>query len=190
MDDTWAIQQQAHKELFLDHINSIDPSIKFTVEGNLENGAIPCLDTLVKPEVDNSLSIRVCCKTHPYRPVHSGIVLTNLSAMYSVIGTLTHRAKSVCTAPALLDLLDEELQHLKRALVRCKYPRWAINKVINKVINGNREDSGNTQVSNSAQDNTGTNAGHIVIPYIRGWGKALSTHAPSMAQFKKWPVQE
>ena len=28
---------------FLDHINSMDPSIKFTAEGNQDNGAIPFL---------------------------------------------------------------------------------------------------------------------------------------------------
>ena len=31
VDDTCVIQQQAHKQLLLDHINSIDPAIKFTV---------------------------------------------------------------------------------------------------------------------------------------------------------------
>ena len=30
-----------NKPLFLDHINSIDPRIKFMVKGNLENVAIP-----------------------------------------------------------------------------------------------------------------------------------------------------
>ena len=65
VDDTWVIQQQAHKELFLDHINSIDLCIKFMVEGNQENGAIPFLDTSVQPQADNSLSIKVYCKpTH------------------------------------------------------------------------------------------------------------------------------
>ena len=183
MDDTWVIQQQAHKELFLDHINSIDPSIKFMVEGNLENGAIPFLDTLVKPEADNSLSIRVYCK-----PTHTDQYLQwdshhNLSAKYSVIGTLTHRAKSVCTTPGLL---NEEL-HLKETLVRCKYPRWATNKVQNKVINGNWEGNGNIHVGNTSQ---GTNApsgnsqtsttprgrpsmGHIVIPYVQGLGESI-----------------
>ena len=57
VNDTWVIQQQAHKELFLDHINSIDSCIRFTVKGNQDNGAIPFLDNLVQPEVDNSLSI-------------------------------------------------------------------------------------------------------------------------------------
>ena len=59
VDDTWVIQQQAHKQGFLDHINSIDPAIKFTVEGNQANGAIPFLDTLVTPLADNSLSFQV-----------------------------------------------------------------------------------------------------------------------------------
>ena len=62
VDDTWVIQKQA----FLDHINSIDPAIKFTVEGTQGNGAIPFLDTLVTPLADRSLSIRVYCK-----PTHS-----------------------------------------------------------------------------------------------------------------------
>ena len=115
MDDTFAIQQQARKQLFLDHINSIDPAIKFTVEGNQENGATPFHDTLVKPEADNSLRIIVYQK-----PAHTDQYLQwdghhNLSAKYSVIGTLTHRAKTVCTTP---ELLNEELQHLREALVR------------------------------------------------------------------------
>ena len=61
----FVIQQQAHKQLFLGHINSMDPAIKFTVKGNQENGAIPFLDTLVKPKMHNSLSIIVYRKpTH------------------------------------------------------------------------------------------------------------------------------
>ena len=119
MDDIFVIQEQSHKQLFLDHINSIDTSIKFTVKGNQENGAIPFLETLVKVEADNSLSIKVYCK-----PTHTDQYLQwnsyhSLSGKYSVIGTLTHRAKSVCTTPGLL---NEELQHLKEALVRYKYP--------------------------------------------------------------------
>ena len=59
VDDTWVIQQQAHIQVSLDHINSIDPAIKFTVEGTQGNGAILFLDTLVTPLADNSLSISV-----------------------------------------------------------------------------------------------------------------------------------
>ena len=62
VDDTWVIQQQAHKQALLDHINNIDPAIKFTVEGTQGNGAIPFLDALVTPLADGSLSITVYCK--------------------------------------------------------------------------------------------------------------------------------
>ena len=153
VDDMWVIQQQAHKQLFLDHVNSIDPVIKFTVRRMYqyqENGAIPFLDTLVKPEADNSLSIKVYNKlthTDQYLQWDSH---HSLSAKYSVIGTLTHRAKTDCTT---LELLNEVLQHLKEALVRLKYHRWAINKVQNKVVNGSQDESGNnsTHVGNTTQ---------------------------------------
>ena len=93
MHDTFVIQQQAQKQAFLDHINSIDPIIMFTVEGHQQNGAIPFLDTLVTPEADNSLSITMYCK-----PIHTDQYLQwdshhNLSTKFSVIGTLTHRSK-------------------------------------------------------------------------------------------------
>ena len=127
VDDTFVIHQQAHKQLFLDHINSIVLAIKFTVKDNQENGAIPFLDTLVKTEANNSLSITVYQK-----PTHH-----NLSAKYSVIGTLTRRAKTVCTTT---ELLNAELKHLREAVVMCKYPRWAINKIQNKFTNNQEED--------------------------------------------------
>ena len=59
---THGSSQQAYQQAFLDHINSIDPAIKFTVEGTQGNGAIPFLDTLITPQADNSLSITVYCK--------------------------------------------------------------------------------------------------------------------------------
>ena len=63
VDDTFIIQQEGQKQTFLEHINKVDLSIKFTVEGNQENGAIPLLDTLVKPEADNSLCITLNMET-------------------------------------------------------------------------------------------------------------------------------
>ena len=44
MDDTFVIQKEDHKQDFLEHINSVDLAIKFTVEDNKEDGAIPFLD--------------------------------------------------------------------------------------------------------------------------------------------------
>ena len=54
VDDTFVIQQEGHKQTFLEHINKVDPAIKFTVEGNQENSVIPFLDAVVKVEADNT----------------------------------------------------------------------------------------------------------------------------------------
>ena len=66
-------------------MNKMDPAIKYTVDDNKENGAIPFLDTLVKPEADNYLSITVYRK-----PTHTNQYLQwdsyhNLAAKCSVI---------------------------------------------------------------------------------------------------------
>ena len=47
VDDTFVLQQQAHQEEFLQHINTLDPSIQFTVEEAKEDGSIPLLDTII-----------------------------------------------------------------------------------------------------------------------------------------------
>ena len=57
MDDTFVIHKEVNKQDFLQHINSVDAAIRFTVEDNKEDGSIPFLDTIVKPKVDGSLSI-------------------------------------------------------------------------------------------------------------------------------------
>ena len=140
VDDTFVIPQQVQKQAFLDHINSIDQSIKFTVEGIQGKGVILLLDTLVTPEADNFLSITVYSK-----PIHTDQYLQwdshhNLSAKYSVKGTLTHRAITVCTRP---ELFQKEIQHLRDTLIRCWYPNWAINRVQSKYNNSNWEDNTN-----------------------------------------------
>ena len=120
VDDTFIIQQERQKQTFLEHINKVDPAIEFTVKGHQENGTIPFLDTLVKPEADNTLSITVYRKlahTDQYLQWDSH---HNLVAKYSVISTLSHRTRTVCTKP---ELLNKEIQHLRKALTKCKYPK-------------------------------------------------------------------
>ena len=73
---------------FLQHINSVDPAIRFTVEDNKEDGSIPFLDTIVKPEVDGSLSITVYRK-----PTH-----TDQYLQWTV--TITSQPNSVSSKPS------------------------------------------------------------------------------------------
>ena len=163
----------------------MDPAIKYTVEGNQESGSIPFLDTLVTPLADNSLSFQVYQK-----PTHTDQYLQwdshhSLSSKYSVIGTLMHRAKVVCTNS---EPLQSELNHLRRSLGECNYPSWVIKRVQQKVQNNNWEDTSNnnsTNTSNTGNNNSNTNnnqgsnptinrqgnkatVGQIVTPYTKG----------------------
>ena len=115
----------------------------------------------------------------------------SLSSKYSIIGTLTHRAKVVCTTPKLL---KEELKHLRGDLGNCKYPYWAIQRVQSKVRNNNWEDTGTTNNNNNnitSEENNGTTnnnnlpknttnsratkktIGQIVIPYTKGTAESI-----------------
>ena len=65
------------------------------------------------------------------KPTHTNLKMQwdsnhAISAKYSVIGTLHHRANTISSSPGLL---QKEEQHLKKVLTRCKYPDWAINRV-------------------------------------------------------------
>ena len=127
VDDTFVILKKDHKEEFLQHINSVDPAIQFTTEEQNEDGSMPFLDILVTPQEDGTLTSKVYRK-----PTHTDQYLQwdshhNLACKYSVINTLTHRAKEVCSNS---QLLKEELHHLECALTKCKYPRWAFQKIL------------------------------------------------------------
>ena len=112
VDDTFVIHKEVNKQGFLQHINSVDSAIKFTVEDNKEDGSIPFLDTIVKHEADGTLSITVYRK-----PTHTDQYLQwdshhHLSAKFSVIHTLSHRARTVCSKPKLP---QQEKDHLRKA---------------------------------------------------------------------------
>ena len=95
------VPQLVHKQDFLQHINSVDPAIQFTVKNNKEDGAIPFLEIIVKPEADGNLSITLYRK-----PTHTDQYLQwdshhHLSSKFSVIKTLNHRAQTVSSNPEL-----------------------------------------------------------------------------------------
>ena len=174
MDDTCVIFDSARKEEFFQHINSIDPHIQFTAEDAKPDGSIPFLDTIVMSQPDGSL------KTTVFRnPTHTDMYLHqdsyhHLSAKFSVINTLRHRAKTVCSTS---QLLKEEENHLHNALRRCKYPLLAWNRVnINK--NQKRKNKGNN--NNNISNSNNINKPYIVVPYMKGLGKAAKTSAGNM----------
>ena len=174
MDDTFVIHKGVNKHGFLEHINSVDPAIKFTAEDNKEDGSFPFLDTIVKPEADGTLSITVY-----WKPTHTDQYLQwdshhHCSSTFSVIHTLSHRAKTVCSKP---ELLQQEKDHLRKALTKCKYPKWALDKMEKRLNRSTREviDGVNNQGTTAAQAATNgvKTKGHIVIPYTQGFCESI-----------------
>ena len=109
VNDTFVIQRQLHIEEFLKHINSVDPSIQFTVEESTSDSSVPFPDTIMTPKADEIFTTGVYRK-----PTHTGLYQQwdshhNLESKYTVIYTLTHRAKAVCSTPELF----RELHHLE-----------------------------------------------------------------------------
>ena len=97
VDDTFVVIKKCHQEEFFHHINTIEDSIQFTAETTQADGTLPFLDVLVIPQADGSISTAVYRK-----PTHTNQYLQwdshhEISAKYSVISTLFHRAKEVCS---------------------------------------------------------------------------------------------
>ena len=126
VDDTCVVMKKAHKEEFLTHLNSVDKNIQFTSEEPRPDGSIPFLDILVTPGEDGRLDTTVYRK-----PTHTDQFMQwdshyTISSKYSMVGTLHHRAKTICSNK---QLLQQEEEHLSEALMNYKYPTWALNRV-------------------------------------------------------------
>ena len=72
-----------------------------------------------------------------------------ISSKYSVVGTLHHRARTVCSNT---NLLQQEEEHLQKALIICKYPNWALNRIKMK-IRANPKKKNKSQNKNTMPEN-------------------------------------
>ena len=173
VDDTFIVIKSSRKEEFLDHINNLDPNIQFSTEDAKTDGSLPFLDTLIHTMPDNSLLTSVYRK-----PTHTDLYLQwnshhHLSAKYSVINTLRHRAKTVCSNR---HLLEEEEKHPNRALSNCRYPTWALNRAR---ININRNKRKNTRMQNTNK------RPYIVVPYMKGLSETMQEY---LQKTWHWPA--
>ena len=76
----------------------------------------------------------------------------NIPSKYSVIGTLYHRANTICSTA---QYLQKEEKHLNQALKKCEYPSWAINRAKMKIkTTASHNTNRRTGNSNSAQSST------------------------------------
>ena len=103
VDDTFVILEEKHKDEFFHHINSLDTNIKFTAETSKADGSIPFLDAWITPQRDGSLQTKVYRK-----PTHTNQYLQwdshhSISNKYSVISSLLHKAKDICSSKQSLE---------------------------------------------------------------------------------------
>ena len=73
-------------------------------------------------------------------------------------------------------------KHLRKALTKCKYPKWALGKGKKKISKNSCEDSNTGETTEGETNNPSNNTtrrdpnkekhikGHIVIPYTQGLG--------------------
>ena len=107
------------------------------------------------------------------KPTHTDLYLQwdshyNQACKYSVINTLTHRAKAVYSNSKLF---EEELQHLHEVLHQCKYPKWAINKVLKQQAH-RRTSNRRVQGRNTCQTQKRC---HIVVTYTKSLCESYKT---------------
>ena len=111
---------------FLEHINSLHPSIKFTLEMQKEDKTIPFLDVLLIIQKDGSLGHKVYRKpTHTDRYLHYNSFYRS-SIKNSVCKTLINRAKTICE----VDNIEGELEHLRSVLKMNGYLKKFIDNAI------------------------------------------------------------
>ena len=121
VDDVLTIVKKGTQDSLLNHLNLINPNIKFTIEHPNDQGAIPFFDTFPRSS-GNEISTSVYRK-----PTHTDRYLDFTSnhpksAKCAVVRALTDRANNVGSSP---ELLTKEMDHLGKVL-RYNYPKWMI----------------------------------------------------------------
>ena len=131
VDDTLSSWAHGLENLhrFLEHINSLHPSIKFTLEMQKEDKTIPLLDVLLIIQEDGSLGHKVYRKpTHTEKYLHYNS-FHHHSIRNSVCKTLINRAQTIVE----VDNIEGELEHLRSVLKMNAYP----NKFIDNAMKDN-----------------------------------------------------
>ena len=124
VDDTFVILDKVAIDKFFTHLNQIQTSIKFTMEGEKDN-CIFFLDISITRDHTGTLNTNIYRK-----PTHSERYLNfksehPLEHKFAVVNALTHRANSL--------IRDEnktrvELKHIENVLTLNGYPNWLLNR--------------------------------------------------------------
>ena len=114
VNDTFCIMEKRHASAFLVHLNSLRPSIQFTME--MENDCLPFLDTLIKRGAGGMIDFSVYRK-----PTHMDLYLQYSShhprhVKGGMVSGLFHRARAITQG-----VNKEEEGHLTQVLQKNGY---------------------------------------------------------------------
>ena len=125
VDDTFVIIKSDIVKKFFTHINSIDASIKFTIEYEKED-TLSFLDILVMNKESGILATKIYRKeTHTNRYVNYESCHSQQQKQGIIISLLNRSAKLIT------DLKDfKEKEMLRHTLEDNNYPNWLIKKNI------------------------------------------------------------
>ena len=123
-DDTITAIRNDHIDPFFTFLNSLDPSIQWTMERE-KDGCLPMLDVLVERKGNGSLEFDVYRK-----PTHTNQYIDfashqPLSHKHSTIHSLTRRAALI---PSTQEKKKAEEKRVKEALAINGYPSWAYER--------------------------------------------------------------
>ena len=153
MDDTCCILRKDDVDELLHHLNSIRPTIKFTMEVE-EGGSLPFLDTRVTRKEDGKLDITVYRKqTHTDRYLHfrshhpTHVKRGTVRCLYNCARCIAQQGQN----------LKEEEDHLMKAFMGNGYPRSFIRSA--SVPRPPREHDGETEEERPPT---------VHLPYVAG----------------------
>ena len=131
VDDICTAMEEYSIEEFQDHLNSIEPSIKFTSESE-SDGKLAFLDTEITHHEDGSMTTTVYRKkthTDKYLSFDSHHPMAHKNA---VARTLFKRAEVICSS--LPERIAEEL-HITETLKENGYPHLSLQTTVELILN-------------------------------------------------------
>ena len=155
VDDICAAVPKSQVDTLLAHINTIEPSIRFTLERENVEGCLPFLDVLLHHNNDGTLFTSVYRK-----PTHTDKYLNfdshhPLMHKVAVVRTLVSRANALCSTSLST---QTELNHIFSALAKNQYPQGVLQRFLkpqSKMVS-------ETQYKTS-----------VTLPYVRGVSEAI-----------------
>ena len=157
VDDTFCFLQESSVEVVLNHLNSISPSINFTVEQETDS-KLPFLDVLVSRKEDGTLQVSVFRKqthTDRYLPFESH---HPFHVKRGVVRCLVKRAEEISSDDGAL---KQEMKHLRTVLSENGYPTGLVKPTHTKDKNQDQEEEEEKPLTTA------------VIPYSQGLSQQI-----------------